>query len=249
MRECVGTRRPSPQSVILSDAPHRPFPIRDAWRGAKDLLRVSRGPPSGAVLLPRRLDPSLAARARRGAPSPWRRLTPDDKEPSPVTHFHCQTLRSPLQRCSVAGRAGGPHNEWWDHGQSGGVHHAGAEGLHRGAAALLRRHGAALGRGAREPLPEGSGLPPRPLAEPCRVSRPDRERERDGSPSRRERPHHVPVLRLRRRSADPPPPTLLRWADAKGEALPAYRRAKNARSIDGLPALEGEQSAAGNRAE
>jgi hypothetical protein len=30
--------------------------------------------------------------------------------------------------------------------------------------------------------------------------------------------------------------TLLRWADAKAEALPAYRREKNARSIDGLPA-------------
>ena len=30
--------------------------------------------------------------------------------------------------------------------------------------------------------------------------------------------------------------TLLRWADAKGDSLPAYRRQKNARSIDGLPA-------------
>jgi hypothetical protein len=29
---------------------------------------------------------------------------------------------------------------------------------------------------------------------------------------------------------------LLRWAEAKGDALPAYRAAKNARSIDGLPA-------------
>lgn len=33
--------------------------------------------------------------------------------------------------------------------------------------------------------------------------------------------------------------TLARWADAKGpEALVAYRKQKNARSIDGLPALE-----------
>lgn len=33
--------------------------------------------------------------------------------------------------------------------------------------------------------------------------------------------------------------TLPRWADAKGaEALPAYRREKNSRSIDGLPGLE-----------
>jgi hypothetical protein len=30
--------------------------------------------------------------------------------------------------------------------------------------------------------------------------------------------------------------TLLRWAEAKGDALPAYRAEKNARSIDGLPA-------------
>jgi predicted pyridoxine 5'-phosphate oxidase superfamily flavin-nucleotide-binding protein len=30
--------------------------------------------------------------------------------------------------------------------------------------------------------------------------------------------------------------TLLRWAEAKGEALPAYRAQKNATSIDGLPA-------------
>jgi hypothetical protein len=30
--------------------------------------------------------------------------------------------------------------------------------------------------------------------------------------------------------------TLLRWAEAKGDALPAYRQQKNARSIDGLPA-------------
>jgi hypothetical protein len=30
--------------------------------------------------------------------------------------------------------------------------------------------------------------------------------------------------------------TLLRWADAKGGELPRYRRQKNARSIDGLPA-------------
>jgi hypothetical protein len=30
--------------------------------------------------------------------------------------------------------------------------------------------------------------------------------------------------------------TLLRWADAKSDALPRYRREKNARSIDGLPA-------------
>ena len=29
---------------------------------------------------------------------------------------------------------------------------------------------------------------------------------------------------------------LLRWAEAKGDALPSYRREKNARSIDGLPA-------------
>lgn len=29
---------------------------------------------------------------------------------------------------------------------------------------------------------------------------------------------------------------LVRWAEAKGDALPAYRREKNARSIDGLPA-------------
>ena len=30
--------------------------------------------------------------------------------------------------------------------------------------------------------------------------------------------------------------TLLRWAEAKGDTLPAYRQEKNARSIDGLPA-------------
>ncbi|HEX8671447.1 MAG TPA: pyridoxamine 5'-phosphate oxidase family protein [Longimicrobium sp.] len=30
--------------------------------------------------------------------------------------------------------------------------------------------------------------------------------------------------------------TLLRWAEAKGDALPAYQREKNTRSIDGLPA-------------
>lgn len=30
--------------------------------------------------------------------------------------------------------------------------------------------------------------------------------------------------------------TLLRWAEAKGGELPGYRRQKNARSIDGLPA-------------
>jgi hypothetical protein len=30
--------------------------------------------------------------------------------------------------------------------------------------------------------------------------------------------------------------TLLRWAEAKGETLPVYRQAKNAKSIDGLPA-------------
>lgn len=30
--------------------------------------------------------------------------------------------------------------------------------------------------------------------------------------------------------------TLLRWAEAKGEALPVYRQEKNAVSIDGLPA-------------
>jgi hypothetical protein len=30
--------------------------------------------------------------------------------------------------------------------------------------------------------------------------------------------------------------TLLRWTEAKGDALPAYWREKNARSIDGLPA-------------
>jgi predicted pyridoxine 5'-phosphate oxidase superfamily flavin-nucleotide-binding protein len=35
--------------------------------------------------------------------------------------------------------------------------------------------------------------------------------------------------------------TLLRWAEAKKDALPAYRAEKNARSIDGLPApLAGE---------
>ena len=33
-----------------------------------------------------------------------------------------------------------------------------------------------------------------------------------------------------------PRDTLLRWAEAKGESLPAYRRQKNAVSIDGLPA-------------
>jgi hypothetical protein len=30
--------------------------------------------------------------------------------------------------------------------------------------------------------------------------------------------------------------TLLKWAAAKGDALPAYQREKNTRSIDGLPA-------------
>lgn len=35
---------------------------------------------------------------------------------------------------------------------------------------------------------------------------------------------------------------LSRWAEKKGPALPAYRREKNARSIDGLPALD-EQDA------
>jgi hypothetical protein len=38
--------------------------------------------------------------------------------------------------------------------------------------------------------------------------------------------------------------TLLRWADAKGDALPAYRAEKNARSIDGLPAPLAEEPAA-----
>lgn len=37
--------------------------------------------------------------------------------------------------------------------------------------------------------------------------------------------------------------TLLRWAEAKGDALPAYRAEKNARSIDGLPAPLAEPSA------
>jgi hypothetical protein len=37
--------------------------------------------------------------------------------------------------------------------------------------------------------------------------------------------------------------TLLRWADAKGDALPAYRAEKNARSIDGLPAPLAEEPA------
>jgi hypothetical protein len=37
--------------------------------------------------------------------------------------------------------------------------------------------------------------------------------------------------------------TLLRWAEAKGEALPAYRAEKNARSIDGLPAPLAEEAA------
>ena len=32
--------------------------------------------------------------------------------------------------------------------------------------------------------------------------------------------------------------TLHRWAEAKGSALPEYRRQKNARSLDGLPALD-----------
>jgi hypothetical protein len=34
--------------------------------------------------------------------------------------------------------------------------------------------------------------------------------------------------------------TMLRWAEAKGDALPSYRREKNARSIDGLPAPRAE---------
>ena len=39
-------------------------------------------------------------------------------------------------------------------------------------------------------------------------------------------------------------PTLIRWAEAKGEEeLKRYRRAKNARSIDGLPALPTSQIA------
>lgn len=37
--------------------------------------------------------------------------------------------------------------------------------------------------------------------------------------------------------------TLLRWAEAKAGALPAYRAEKNARSIDGLPAPLAEQPA------
>jgi hypothetical protein len=37
--------------------------------------------------------------------------------------------------------------------------------------------------------------------------------------------------------------TLLRWAEAKGDALPAYRSEKNARSIDGLPAPLAEEPA------
>jgi hypothetical protein len=38
-----GGRRTSPPSVILSGAPLRPFPFRELWRGAKDLLGVPRG--------------------------------------------------------------------------------------------------------------------------------------------------------------------------------------------------------------
>lgn len=37
--------------------------------------------------------------------------------------------------------------------------------------------------------------------------------------------------------------TLLRWAEAKGDGLPAYRAEKNARSIDGLPAPLAEEPA------
>jgi len=37
--------------------------------------------------------------------------------------------------------------------------------------------------------------------------------------------------------------TLLRWAEAKGGALPAYRAEKNAHSIDGLPAPLAEEPA------
>jgi len=41
----------------------------------------------------------------------------------------------------------------------------------------------------------------------------------------------VPLMRYTRQRD-----TLLRWADAKGDALPRYRKEKNATSIDGLPA-------------
>jgi len=44
----------------------------------------------------------------------------------------------------------------------------------------------------------------------------------------------VPVLEFAEQR-----PTLPRWAESKGEELAAYRRQKNARSIDGLPARLG----------
>jgi hypothetical protein len=40
---------------------------------------------------------------------------------------------------------------------------------------------------------------------------------------------------------------LLRWAEAKGDALPAYRAEKNARSIDGLPAPAAECASRGDQ--
>jgi hypothetical protein len=40
--------------------------------------------------------------------------------------------------------------------------------------------------------------------------------------------------------------TLLRWAEAKGDGLPAYRREKNSRSIDGLSAPMADQVSRAN---
>jgi hypothetical protein len=47
--------------VILNEAPHRRRGLSNLWRAVKDLLRAMRDSWSAADLLPRRLDPSLAA--------------------------------------------------------------------------------------------------------------------------------------------------------------------------------------------
>ena len=77
---------------------------------------------------------------------------------------------------------------------------ASGSGSSRCSSSPLRR---SRPRGSRQPLAQGVGLPPSPIAEPGGVPRPHRQRERDGSPPGRERWNHVHVLRVRRPAADP----------------------------------------------
>ncbi|HEX8673615.1 MAG TPA: hypothetical protein VF710_17095, partial [Longimicrobium sp.] len=56
-----GSLRMTKDPVILSDALLRPLRDSRLWRGAKDLLRVTRASWCSSSLMPRRLDPSVAA--------------------------------------------------------------------------------------------------------------------------------------------------------------------------------------------